>query len=295
MADLQRLGLGGIAELGVHFGASALYLGEGESHMRMLSEDLYQAPINAYVEQLLNESVVAPRLSENGGRHFFISRPELYAAVARAVAKVLPEGYRSAYNLSEIDLDSLKDDYRKGDVGSSDLALWAADIGFTNALHADYGSYGTLLTHLEGPKRIHLFPPDQSDLLYMERPENDTNFEAVSLMDGVSPSVESTYDLERFPLFEKAKGFVADLEPGESMFIPCGWPHWVEYFGPALSMSAHIYSDWSIKLFRDERLEWHPRGCSEFHDSSRAGLQKRARKRLIEPGMLSGEEEDDEL
>ncbi len=79
-----------------------------------------------------------------------------------------------------------------------------------------------------GHRRFTLFPPDQEANLYIgEQPETPGG-RPVSLVDLRAP------DWRRFPRFRAAltQARVADLTPGDAIFIPRGWWHNVESFGP---------------------------------------------------------------
>ena len=77
-----------------------------------------------------------------------------------------------------------------------------------------------------GRRRFTLFPPDQTANLYMgpiEHTPSGTPISLVALHD---------VDFERFPRFREAARHarVADLEPGDAIFIPYLWWHHVQSF-----------------------------------------------------------------
>lgn len=64
-----------------------------------------------------------------------------------------------------------------------------------------------ILIQISGRKRVILWPPGDVDFMYMIGDKS-------LVTDVDSP------DLEKFPLFAKAKRFECDLNPGEGIFIP---------------------------------------------------------------------------
>ncbi len=92
-------------------------------------------------------------------------------------------------------------------------------------LHYDIDHSSVFLNQFEGRKRIIIFSPEQSKYLYQHP------FTVKSHINPMKP------DLERYPAFANARGYECILEPGETLFMPpCFW-HFVYYEEPSFSIS----------------------------------------------------------
>ena len=79
-----------------------------------------------------------------------------------------------------------------------------------------------------GARRFTLFPPEQFENLYLGPIDHTPAGRPVSMVDLVDP------DLERFPRFAEAlaSARVAEVGPGDAVYIPSMWWHQVEALGP---------------------------------------------------------------
>jgi hypothetical protein len=80
-----------------------------------------------------------------------------------------------------------------------------------------------------GRKQYFVYPPDQTP--YMYPVENDPNISQINSV--VTP------DLEKFPLFPKARGTNFTLDAGELLFVPSGWWHTVRMLTPSITLSVN--------------------------------------------------------
>jgi hypothetical protein len=93
--------------------------------------------------------------------------------------------------------------------------------GALTPLHQDIWGTHAWLSQLAGRKRWILVPPDQTNLLYNHRVQPDRP------------------DFERFPLFRKATPIECTLLPGETIFVPSQWHHWVVSLDPTISLTSN--------------------------------------------------------
>ena len=99
--------------------------------------------------------------------------------------------------------------------------LW---IGNAATVHTHHDMNDTIACAVAGRRRVILFPPDQTRNLYIGPFERTPAGPPVSMVSVVEP------DLERHPRFVEAwaAAEVADLEPGDALFIPYMWWHHVQ-------------------------------------------------------------------
>lgn len=95
--------------------------------------------------------------------------------------------------------------------------LWIGTGGNISPLHYDMSE--NFLCQLRGRKRVLLFEPKQTSLLYP--------FPAHSKIPHMSQLNIDQIDSDKFPKFQKAKYIDCMLEPGEMLFIPAFWWHQV--------------------------------------------------------------------
>ena len=100
-------------------------------------------------------------------------------------------------------------------------SIW---IGNRSRIAAHHDVPDNLACVAAGRRRVTLFPPDQIGNLYVGPLDFTPAGQAVSLVDFAEP------DLDRFPRFARAMASaqVAELGPGDAVFIPSLWWHHME-------------------------------------------------------------------
>ena len=96
-------------------------------------------------------------------------------------------------------------------------------IGNAVRIQTHYDLSDNIAVVVAGKRRFILFPPDQLPNLYVGPFEQTLAGSPVSLADIEAP------DFDRFPRLLAAleAGLIAELEPGDAIFIPYGWWHHV--------------------------------------------------------------------
>ena len=145
-------------------------------------------------------------------------------------------------------------------------SLWLGNRTIT-AAHWDLAQ--NIACVVAGRRRFTLFPPEQVRNLYVGPLDNTLAGQPISLVDFDAP------DLEAYPLFAEAMdhALVAELEPGDAIYIPSLWWHHVrslENFGALVNfwwrdgpayMVTPMFTLWHAMLtIRDlpakERAAW---------------------------------------
>ena len=109
--------------------------------------------------------------------------------------------------------------------------------GSITRMHQDIDMSNVFLTQFEGKKRVVLFAPDQSDLLYK------LPFNVHSTVDIDHP------DYEQYPGLNYVVGMEGILEYGDTLFMPSGYWHHIEYVEGGFGLSVRtVAPTWSQKL-----------------------------------------------
>jgi len=113
----------------------------------------------------------------------------------------------------------------ENDIDFGDLnplaSIW---MGNRSRIAAHYDVPDNLACCAVGHRRFTLFPPEQLDNLYVGPIDFTPAGQAISLVDFQNP------DFDRYPRFREAleSAQVAEMEPGDAIFVPSMWWHHVE-------------------------------------------------------------------
>ena len=101
--------------------------------------------------------------------------------------------------------------------GENSKVFMHFDIDYSNIFHF----------HFHGKKQCILFAPDQTKYMY-KIPHSLISREDIDF---------DNPDYEKFPALKQAKGFIANLNHGEMLYMPEGYWHYMKYVTAGFSMS----------------------------------------------------------
>lgn len=132
------------------------------------------------------------------------------------------------------------DEFMKGFVKKYPM-LFVGGQGSITHMHFDIDMSHILHTQFAGKKRVLLFPHEEQYKLYRKP------WEVLSLANFAN--YKDTFDYENFPAVKLAKGYEIVLEHGDTLFMPAGFWHHMEYIEAGFAMSLRaLQSDISGKL-----------------------------------------------
>lgn len=125
----------------------------------------------------------------------------------------------------------LKKEIRYNDISAGKILHWLPFMffggkGSITRNHIDIDMSHVFITQFQGIKRIWLFSPEQSDLLY----KLPLNFHSIA-------NLKETEN-KNFPGLEYIRGYEALIHPGETLYIPSGWWHYIQYETEGYSVSV---------------------------------------------------------
>jgi hypothetical protein len=119
--------------------------------------------------------------------------------------------------------------------------VWLGPKGTRTPLHTD--PYHNIFCQVVGYKYVRLYPPEATESVYPrgvdENGINESNTSEVEIrLDHERESNVAVEEQERFPLFLAQKGYrEVIVGPGECLYIPAGWWHYIESLTASYSVS----------------------------------------------------------
>jgi Cupin-like domain len=146
------------------------------------------------------------------------------------------------------------EEYSRGFVKKFPM-LFTGGLGSVTHLHFDMDLSNIFHTQFMGKKRVLLFPFEEQHKLYRKP------WEVLSLVnfEKYYDSENSKLDYERFPALRLAKGYELILDHGETLFMPAGYWHHMEYIDSGFAMSlrclqpgisSKIKGAWNLFIMR---------------------------------------------
>lgn len=104
--------------------------------------------------------------------------------------------------------------------------LFFGGEGSSTRNHYDIDMSHVFISQYKGIKKIWLFPLDQSANLY----KLPYNFHSIANL--------KDPDYEKFPALQNITGLEAEIKPGETLFMPSGYWHFIQYVTEGFSISV---------------------------------------------------------
>lgn len=105
--------------------------------------------------------------------------------------------------------------------------MFVGGEGSSVVMHYDMDLANNFHFNFAGKKRVILYPPDQSGLIY-KVPYSIVSMEIIDMSDP---------DLRKYPALAKAIGYETILGHGDALFMPSKWWHYIKYETASLSLT----------------------------------------------------------
>jgi hypothetical protein len=103
-------------------------------------------------------------------------------------------------------------------------SLYVGAAGTVTTLHRDFADTAAYLAMVRGTKRVILFSPEDSERLYSGRVDPDAP------------------DYARFPRLDEATAYEDVIGPGEMLFVPPNWWHWLRATEKFMTVSHNFFN-----------------------------------------------------
>ncbi|KAG9304751.1 hypothetical protein G9A89_003925 [Geosiphon pyriformis] len=157
---------------------------------------------------------------------FYLAQHDLFEQIPRLKEDISIPDYCFVDTLTSVAINSTSNVYYQP---PSDVIInaWLGPKGTISPMHTD--PYHNLLAQVVGKKYIRLYGPEETPNVY---PFAQDNFlKNTSQVDIESP------DYSQFPKFPSAHYVECVLSPGELLYIPPGWWHYVRSLSVSFSVS----------------------------------------------------------
>ncbi|MES2987219.1 MAG: cupin-like domain-containing protein [Pseudomonadota bacterium] len=118
----------------------------------------------------------------------------------------------------------------------ADPRIW---VGNASTVSTHFDASDNVAVVAAGKRRFTLFPPDQVQNLYVGPLDYNMAGQPASMVELNDP------DFDRYPRFREAleHAFVADLQPGDGIYIPALWWHQVDALSPFNVLMNYWWAD----------------------------------------------------
>lgn len=151
-------------------------------------------------------------------------------------------------------IPELKNDLRKPDLVEGFMMnlpfMFYGGAGSVVHMHFDIDLSHVFLTQFVGRKRVVLFPPETTPLLYR------LPYSVVTYTNVNEP------DYGKYPALHYAKGYECVLDYGETLYMPAGYWHYIEYLDGGYALSLRVLNESWLKrlegawnLFGEMRID----------------------------------------
>jgi ribosomal protein L16 Arg81 hydroxylase len=221
---------------------------------------------------------VAVRVSRRGAPQLFDGDPGRSFEYRRLPIRAALEGMscpnREVWYVQHVDLTEAP--VLHAELGPFDLVpagasdeskLWVCGGGTQNPLHWD--THHAALGQIAGEKRFVLFSPEDSSKVasFVHR----TLWRTTGLDVGA-------IDRERYPRIGAAEAWTCTVRPGDVLFVPYGWWHYMECDEPAISVTWWWTPSLAVHVrdtLREALSSWTRRGLRAVRDVNVRGRRRR--------------------
>ena len=219
----------------------------------------------AYLKSLLGAMPVKVARSPNNGEYFDpetgVDHPRtLDVPFDEFIARAFESDSREKLYLSQIAAEKLAPLMR--DIVVPKYArppilfnnVWIGSKG--NITRCHYDMQDNLLAQVVGRKRVTLFPSRHMGRMYPRSLfVNKSNFSRVDVM---------RPDYERFPRFRQVTTYETQLDPGDMLFIPIHWFHYIVSLDAAISVN-YWWRPRLLQSLRPASVRYWPRTVASGH------------------------------